>query len=409
MNAANSIMPTTGVVAILVALGLSVATFYRRRQPKMPGQPRPTPARALSLEERQNVLSFLHEPRFVDKAPAEIVATLLEEGQFPCSERTMYRILEAHGEVKERRDQLRHPAYTKPELIAQAPNEVWSWDITKLKTWVKFEYLYLYVILDIYSRYVVGWLLAESESATLAERLVKETCEKHGITPAHLHADRGSPMKSKLLSQLLVELDIERSHSRPHVSNDNPFSESQFKTLKYHPTFPDRFGGLEDGLTFCRSFFPWYNNEHHHSGLAYLTPRQVHYGQADEVLRQRHEVLMAAYRAHPERFVGGPPRVPRLTRAVYINPPSTPALETGGDQLRSPTKPPTVASGSDSFETEKRHINSHALVVAGGAAGDIPNCLEQENHLPPIGQRALPRIHAPSVIEAATMKGRTAH
>jgi len=235
MNSAMNVMPTTGVVAILVALGLSVATFYRRRRPAEPRRLRTSPARALSAGEREHVLALLHAPRFADKAPAEILATLLEEGQFPCSERTMYRILEANSEVRERRDQLRHPAYTKPELIAVRPSQVWTWDITKLRTHVKFQYLYLYVIIDIYSRYIVGWLLADRESAQLAERLVKETCEKHGVTPDYLHADRGAAMKSKLLSQL----DIERSHSRPHVSNDNPFSESQFKTLKYHPSFPD--------------------------------------------------------------------------------------------------------------------------------------------------------------------------
>jgi putative transposase len=195
----------------------------------------------------------------------------------------------------------------------------------KLRTHVKFEYLYLYVILDIFSRYVVGWLLAEHENAQLAERLIQETCDKHGVTPGYLHADRGAPMKSKLLIQLLANLDVSRSHSRPHVSNDNPFSESQFKTLKYHPSFPDRFGGIDDGLIFCRSFFPWYNDEHHHSGIAYLTPREVHYGKADDVLRLRHEVLMASYDRHPERFVRGPPRLPSLARAVYINPPSEPS------------------------------------------------------------------------------------
>ena len=216
MSSAMNVMPTTGVVAILVALGLSVATFYRRRRPAEPRTLRPSPARALSAGEREDVLALLHAPRFVDKSPAEVLATLLEEGHFPCSERTMYRILEANSEVRERRDQLRHPAYTKPELIAVRPSQVWTWDITKLRTHVKFEYLYLYVIIDIYSRYIVGWLLADRESAQLAERLVKETCEKHGVTPDYLHADRGSAMKSKLLSQLLAQLDIERSHSRPH-------------------------------------------------------------------------------------------------------------------------------------------------------------------------------------------------
>lgn len=368
MNAATSVMPTTGVVAILVALGLSVATFYRRRKPAAPRPPRPSPARALSSEEREGVLALLHAPRFVDRAPAEVVATLLEEGQFPCSERTMYRILEANSEVRERRDQLRHPAYTKPELIAEGPNDVWTWDITKLRTHVKFQYLYLYVIIDIFSRYIVGWLLAESESAQLAERLVKETCEKHGATPGHLHADRGSPMKSKLLSQLLAQLDIQRSHSRPHVSNDNPFSESQFKTLKYHPSFPDKFGGLDDGLSFCRDFFPWYNDNHHHSALAYLTPRQVHYGQAEEVLRQRHEVLMTAYQAHPERFVVGPPRMPSLARAVYINPPAS----ASGDGLSPSSKPLTLSSGSAAPETEPLITASTPPIDAGGAASSSP-------------------------------------
>ncbi len=275
------------------------------------------------------MLDLLHEPRFVDQAPAEVAATLLGEGQFPCSERTMYRILESEGEVRERRDQLRHPAYVKPELIATAPNQVWSWDITKLMTLVRFQYLYLYVIIDIFSRYVVGWLLAEHENALLSERLVKETCEKHGVTPDTLHADRGPPMRSKLLSQLLADLDVQRSHSRPHVSNDNPFSESAFKTLKYHPSFPDKFGGLEHGLDHYRSFFPWYNDEHHHSGLKYLTPHQVHYGQAEEALQQRHRVMLEAYRTHPERFVGGPPQLAQLDRAVYINPPR-PEPEAGG-------------------------------------------------------------------------------
>jgi putative transposase len=325
MSAALPLIPSVGTVATLRALGLSVATFYRRGGATNPKPKRPTPARALSTEERQQVLDVLHEPRFADKAPAEVIATLLGEGRAPCSERTMYRILEANGEVKERRDQLRHPAYTRPELIAVRPNDVWSWDITKLRTHVKFEYLYLYVILDIFSRYVVGWLLAGKENAQLAERLIQETCDKHGVTPGHLHADRGAPMKSKLLIQLLANLDVTRSHSRPHVSNDNPFSESQFKTMKYHPTFPDRFGGLDDGLTFCRSFFPWYNDEHHHGGISYLTPHEVHYGKADAVLQRRHDVLMASYNLHPERFVHGPPRLQSLARAVYINPPSEPS------------------------------------------------------------------------------------
>jgi len=350
MTGAVEIMPEVGITPVLAALGLSVATFFRRRKQQAAPAVRPTPARALSTEEKQAVLDVLHEPRFVDQAPAEVVATLLGEGRHLCSERTMYRILEANQEVRERRDQLRHPAYTKPELIATAPNQVWSWDITKLMTHVRFQYLYLYVIIDIFSRYVVGWLLAEHENAKLAERLVGETCEKHQVTPAYLHSDRGSPMKSKLLSQLLSELDIARSHSRPHVSNDNPYSESAFKTLKYHPSFPDKFGGLDHGLGHCRSFFPWYNEHHHHSGLKYLTPYEVHYGKADQVLKNRHEAMLKAYQAHPERFIGGLPQLQELDRAVYINPPQPQQKPAGavdpvgraspGPQVHSPHEHP---------------------------------------------------------------------
>ena len=323
MSAALQVMPRTGVVRVLSAIGLSVATFYRQQGGPRPVKPRPKPASALSGDEEARVLALLHSERFVDKAPAEVVATLLGEGEYVCSERTMYRLLEAHGEVKERRDQLRHPAYAKPELVASAPNQVWSWDITKLKTTTKWAYLYLYVVLDIFSRYVVGWMLAEHENGTHAERLMRETIERQGVKPGQLvlHADRGQPMRSKRLSQLLADLDVTRSHSRPHVSDDNPYSESQFKTLKYHPSFPERFGGHDDGRAFCREFFPWYNDEHHHSALVYLTPRQVHYGEADEALRQRHEVMLAAHLKQPGRFIGGPPPLATLPRAVYINPP----------------------------------------------------------------------------------------
>jgi len=344
MKAAQEVMPQTGVVPVLRALGLSVATYYRRQQPAAPPSPRPTPARALSPEERQVVLGTLHEPRFVDRAPAEIVATLMGEGTYRCSERTMYRILEEEHELRERRDQLRHPAYAKPELMATAPNQVWSWDITKLMTHVKFHYLYLYVVMDIFSRHVVGWLLAEHENGRLAERLVRETCHKQGVNPVTLHSDRGAPMRSKPLVQLLSALDIARSYSRPQVSNDNPFSEAAFKTLKYHPTFPDRFGGLDDGLMFCRSFFPWYNTEHHHSALQYLTPSDVHHGRAEQVLQQRHQLMLQAYQAHPERFVGGAPRLRQLDRVVYLNPPTRGAVgavdpvgqASSGPQVHSP-------------------------------------------------------------------------
>jgi putative transposase len=326
MSAATEVMPKTGITPILLALGLSIATFYRRKKPASPPSPRPTPPRALSPVEREAVLAELHGERFVDRAPAEVVHTLLDENRYLCSERTMYRILADHDEVRERRDQLRHPAYAKPELIATGANQVWSWDITKLKTFEKFVYLHLYVILDIFSRYVVGWLLAPQESTELAKRLVEETYHKQGVTPGQvtLHADRGSPMISDGLTQLMAKLDMAKSHSRPHVSNDNPFSESQFKTLKYHPGFPDRFSRLDDGLGHCRQFFPWYNDEHRHSGICYLTPSDVHHGRAEEVLRRRHVAKLAAYDAHPERFKR-PPALIQLPNAVYINRPDRPA------------------------------------------------------------------------------------
>jgi len=333
MSAALEVMPTTGVVATLDALGLSVATFYRARVPKVALPPRPTPARALSAAERQTIRDVLHEDRFQDLPPAEIVATLLGEGRYLGSERTMYRVLAASAEVKERRNQLVHPVYAKPELVATKPNQVWSWDITKLLTFEKFVYLYLYVVMDIFSRYVVGWMLANRENAALATRLIEETMAKEDVQPGEitLHADRGSPMRSKLLAQLLAKLDAGRSFSRPHTSNDNPFSESAFKTLKYHPSFPRRFHGDIDGRAFCTPYFDWYNNEHHHSGISLLTPADVHFGKAEVALKRRHDVKLAAYHAHPERFVNGPPRLEQIPSAVYINPPprlvSSPSTE----------------------------------------------------------------------------------
>jgi putative transposase len=235
----------------------------------------------------------------------------------------MYRILAEHGAVKERRDQLRHPAYAKPELLATRPNEVWSWDITKLLGPAKWTYFYLYVILDIYSRFVVGWMLAERESARLARRLIEQTIAKQQIAPGQLtvHADRGSSMKSGLVAQMLADLGVTKTHSRPHVSNDNPFSESQFKTMKYRPQFPERFGSFHDAHAFCRQFFGWYNTEHRHSGIGLYTPEAVHSGRAVDLQKSRRQVLFAAFRAHPERFVRGAPTPPTLPGAVWINPP----------------------------------------------------------------------------------------
>jgi putative transposase len=286
----------------------------------------------LSEEERQNVLAQLHSERFVDKAPAEVYGTLLDEKKYLCSERTMYRILEAAQEVKERRNQLRHPHHAKPELVATGPNEVWSWDITKLKGPVKWRYYYLYVIIDIFSRYVPGWMLARRECGALAKRLIQETCEKERIVSGQLslHADRGSPMASKSLAQLLAELGVNKSHSRPHVCNDNPYSESQFKTTKYRPGYPDRFGGFQHALSFCRELIRWYNMEHRHSGIGLMTPHAVHAGQVQAITNRRQEVLTAAYQAHPERFVRGMPRPPVVPNEVWINRPMPMVRATDG-------------------------------------------------------------------------------
>jgi putative transposase len=319
--------PALGVAPLCRALDLPRATLYRtwhrERYPVAP-RPRPKPARALCDEERQGVLEVLHEERFMDQPPAQVYATLLDEERYLCSERTMYRILEAEGEVRERRNQLEHPPYAKPELLATRPNEVWSWDITKLKGPAKWTYFYLYVILDIFSRYTVGWMVASRESAALAKRLIAETCAKQEIIQEQLtlHADRGSSMKSKCVAMLLSDLGVTKTHSRPHVSNDNPFSESQFKTLKYRPEFPARFGCIQDARAFCVEFFTWYNTGHHHSALGWLTPEDVHYGRGAHMVKARQQVLDTAYLQHPERFVRKPPQAPQLPEAVWINPPA---------------------------------------------------------------------------------------
>ena len=329
----------SGVAPLCKALGLCRATVYRawhRERYRVEPKPRPKPARALDEHERQAVLDVLHEPRFVDEPPAQVYATLLDEDRYLCSERTMYRILEAEGEVSERRNQLEHPAYTKPELLATGPNEVWSWDITKLKGPAKWTYYYLYVILDIFSRYTVGWMVATCESATLAKRLITETCHKQAIPREQLtlHADRGSSMKSKCVAMLLSDLGVTKTHNRPYVPNDNPFSESQFKTLKYRPAFPARFGCIEDSRAFCVDFFTWYNTVHHHSALGWLTPEDVHYGRGEHLVQARQDVLNVAYLAHPERFVRKRPQAPQLPQAVWINPPAhvAPEEETESDK-----------------------------------------------------------------------------
>jgi putative transposase len=332
MIAVEDLAASVGTAPACDALNVPRASVYRRRRPSAPREraPRPTPERALRAGERAVVLETLNSERFADKAPGEIYATLLDEGRYLCSVRTMYRILAEEGQVRERRNQLRHPTYKKPELLATGPNQVWSWDITKLRGPAKSSHFSLYVILDVFSRYVVGWLVATGESALLADRLIAATCAKEKIAPGQLtlHADRGSSMTSKPVGLLLSDLGVTKTHSRPHVSDDNPYSEAQFKTLKYRPEFPDRFGSLEDARSFCRRFFDWYNREHRHSGIAMLTPDAVHHGRAERVLVQRRAVLDAAFAAHPERFVRQAPTPRELPAEVWINQPEpAPASE----------------------------------------------------------------------------------
>ena len=325
INTIKTLGPELSIIAACSALGLPRATYYRQLSPMHgPAEKRASP-RALPAAESQAVLDVLHEPRFEDLAPSEVYATLLDEGRYLCSERTMYRVLERNQEVRERRDQLRHPKYAAPELLATKPNELWSWDITKLLGPTKWTYFYLYVVLDVFSRYVVGWLVADAESSALAEKLISEACERQGIAPGQLtiHADRGSSMKSKPVAMLLADLGITKTHSRPHVSNDNPYSEAQFKTLKYRPDFPERFGCIEDTRGFHGDFFGWYNNEHHHSSLGLMTPADVHFGRAEERHAARSLVLEAAQLAHPERFVAGVPTPPALPTAAWINKPKS--------------------------------------------------------------------------------------
>ncbi len=325
MDAAEDLARVVGTAPACAALTVSRASLYRRRRPTLTTpRRRPTPSRALRPAERQSVCNVLHAERFVDKAPAQVYAILLDEGAYHCSPRTLCRILAAEGEVRERRNPLRHPAYQKPELLATAPNHVGSWDITKLLGPVKWTYYYLYVILDIFSRYVVGWMLALQEAAGLATRLIAKTCAKQGIEPGRLtiHADCGSSMRSQDVALLLGSLGITKTHSRPRVSNDNPYSEAQFKTLKYCPAFPDRFGSYEDALGFCHAFFRYYNHAHRHSGIGLMTPHAVHHGLAGHITTARQATLLAAYARHPERFVRQPPRPPLLPEAAWINPPA---------------------------------------------------------------------------------------
>ena len=340
MDAVTHLAPTVGVIAACDCLGVARACFYRRRpvlgpsaspaaEPALPAA-RLTPARTLSAAERARVLTVLHEERFQDRSPAAVQATLLDQGQYLCSTRTMYRILQQEGESRERRDQLVHPPYQKPELLATAPNQLWSWDITKLLGPAKWTYFYLYVILDVFSRYVAGWMVAHREGAELAKQFIQEAIRKHQVPAGqlHIHADRGRVMTSKPVAFLMADLGVTKTHSRPYVSDDNAYSESQFRTMKYRPEFPDRFGCIQDSRAFCQQFFHWYNQEHRHSGIGLLTPAMVHFGETQTVLAQRQAVLDTAYQAHPDRFVRRPPKPLPLPTEVWINRPVPPGQKT---------------------------------------------------------------------------------
>jgi putative transposase len=311
-------------------LGASRATRYRRRRPPRlgPPPPRPTPPNALSEAERQRILAVLRSPEYCDLAPAQVWARLLDDGIYLCSISTMYRLLAIAGENRERRRQRTHPARKKPELIATAPNRVWSWDITKLQGPTRGTYYELFVIIDIFSRYVVGWMVSPAETGELAEAFIADTLQRHGIDRDQLtlHADRGTSMTSKPVAQLLVDLGVARSHSRPHVSNDNPYSEANFKTLKYCPAFPGRFGSIHDARAFCAVFFDHYNHVHRHAGIGLHTPASVHYGTATEIRAQRAVTLDAAYAANPARFRHRQPRPPKLPTVAWINEPTPETL-----------------------------------------------------------------------------------
>ena len=345
MTAAVALAPRIGIAATCLALGVARATFYRAAQCPPSTCPsrgsRRTSSRALNGAEQHTILELLHAPAYVDQSPRTVFALLLDAGRYLASVSTLYRLLRATGETRGRRNELTHPAYAKPELLATGPRQLWSWDITKLKGPAKWVCFHLYVILDVFSRYVVGWMIAPRESAELAQELIAATCDKETIAPGQLtlHADRGTSMRSKPVALLLVDLAVTKSHSRPHVSDDNPYSEAQFKTLKYQPDFPARFDSIEQARAFCQRFFAWYNHDHRHSGIGYMTPAAVHTGQAQRLYDARQCVLDQAFVAHPERFTRGHPTPPALPLQVGINlPKRTPLIpgETQRSTLNSP-------------------------------------------------------------------------
>jgi putative transposase len=346
--AAEGLGQIVGLQAACRQLNVPRRAVYRARQPDKEPTPRPTPARTLSEAERQAVREVLNSERFQDGSPYEVYATLLDDDQtYLCSISTMYRILAAHDEVRERRRQLRHPEAVKPHLVATKPGELWRWDITKLPGPAKWTHYYLYVIIDIFSRYIVGWLIADRESAALAEELIAQTCAKEGIDRAQLtlHADRGSPMRAKVVAELLADLGVTQSHSRPHTPDDNAFSEAQFKTMKYRPDFPERFDSQTTARDWTRTFVHWYNHEHRHTALGLLTPATVHYGQTAQVQQKRQQVLNQAYQAHPERFVRGGPTPPQPPTEVWLNRPEVhPEAETQSSEPSTQSAPRQVTT-----------------------------------------------------------------
>jgi len=364
-----------GITKACQALVVPRSRIYRARTARMEtrgpvAKHKPHP-RSLRQDEKIQVRQILNSERFQDLAPREVYATLLDEGIYHCSWRTMYRILEEHDEIRERRNQLTHPNYKKPELLATGPKQVWSWDITKLLGPEKWTYYYLYVILDIYSRYVVGWMIAPKETAALARELIEETCSKQNIQPDQLtiHSDRGSPMIAKSMVMLMADLGVTKSHSRPHVSDDNPFSEAQFRTMKYRPDYPKRFGSQQDARVWARHFFEWYNNEHHHSSIGLMTPADVHYGHADQIIKGRQTVLEKAYQKNPERFVKGMPTAPQLPDAVWINPPKK--------------HPPQVADVPMKIP-QLKHFDLRELIPEAGAPSRVVRDCNERNLRPPL-------------------------
>jgi putative transposase len=376
MAGVASLIPLVGIVAACAALGVSRASYYRTTAAPKPRPPRPRPPRALDDVERAEVLAVLDSDPFADKAPAQVYAALLDTGRYLCSVRSMYRVLAAADQVRERRDQRRHPTYVKPQLEARAPNQVWSWDITKVAGPERGLYYCLYVVLDIFSRYVVAWAVAPTEAAAIGQQLIDDACVQQGVIPGQLtvHADRGAPMTAKSTAQLFVDLGIAQSHSRPRVSDDNPFSEAAFKTFLYRPDMPPRFGSVEDARAFFAALIHWYNEEHYHSGIALLTPGDVHRGTAPVIIAKRQTVLDGAHQARPERFVHGKPVHPTPPTVVWINPPVTAVSTTaspppteGGPQCEAALAPEAATVA----ELPRTRTASRGLPAASGAPSTV--------------------------------------